>query len=100
MFLKATANQIHLDHKVMLATPRRTGLGLRITMFAMVLFLTLPAAGQNMNGVIASVRKKFPSVRQLSTEELANWIADTNRAMPLLVDAREAAEFSVSHLQK
>lgn len=71
-----------------------------MTTFAMLLSLTLPLAGQNMNDVIASVRKKFPSVRQLSTEQLANWIADTNRVTPLLVDAREAEEFSVSHLEK
>jgi rhodanese-related sulfurtransferase len=44
------------------------------------------------------VRAKFPSVQQLSTSELAAWLADRSRPAPLLLDAREPAEFAISHL--
>lgn len=51
-----------------------------------------------MDSVIQSVRKQFPSVQQLATDELASWLADSTRPAPFLVDARSAEEFSVSHL--
>jgi rhodanese-related sulfurtransferase len=44
------------------------------------------------------IRAKFPGVKQLSTAELAAWQADAKRAPPVLIDAREPAEWSVSHL--
>ena len=44
------------------------------------------------------VRSKFPKVRQLSTEELARWLADTNTPSPILLDVRKPEEFAVSHL--
>lgn len=46
----------------------------------------------------AVVRARFPGVSQLSTTNLAAWLADTNRARPLLLDVRTEAEFRVSHL--
>ena len=45
-----------------------------------------------------TVRNKFPTVKQLSTNELAAWVKDVNREQPLLLDARKAEEFAVSHL--
>lgn len=44
------------------------------------------------------VRSKFSKVRQLSTEELARWLADTNQPAPILLDVRKAEEFAISHL--
>lgn len=44
------------------------------------------------------VRSKFPKVRQLSTEELARWLTDTNQPAPVLLDVRKPEEFAVSHL--
>ncbi len=55
-------------------------------------------AGQDLEGVKAKVRKQFPTVRQLSTTELAAWLGHTNRARPMLPDARSPAEYAVSHL--
>lgn len=52
-----------------------------------------------MDGIKELVRKRFPEVRQLPTAELAAWLVDTNRPLPLLLDARRPAEFSVSHLR-
>jgi rhodanese-related sulfurtransferase len=54
--------------------------------------------GQNLEAVKKKVRAQFPSVRQLSTGELATWLGQTNRPALLLLDARTPAEFAVSHL--
>ncbi len=59
----------------------------------------LPVRAETLDSIKQAVRKKFSSVRQLSTEELARWLADTNRTPPLLVDVRSSKEFAVSHLR-
>ncbi len=46
-----------------------------------------------------SIRKDFPSVHQLTTEELAAWLDDASRAPPILLDARAPEEYAVSHLR-
>ena len=46
----------------------------------------------------ALVEKDFPSVRSVSTDSLAAWLDDPAREAPLLLDAREPAEYAVSHL--
>jgi rhodanese-related sulfurtransferase len=46
-----------------------------------------------------TVRTKFPSVQQLSTNDLDAWLKDTKRPQPLILDARTPEEFSVSHLR-
>lgn len=43
------------------------------------------------------IQQKFPAVRSLSTAELAQWLAAP--VQPILLDAREEAEFAVSHLK-
>lgn len=48
--------------------------------------------------MLALVRERFPKVPQLSTAELAAWRSDAARPQPQLLDAREPAEFAVSHL--
>lgn len=52
-----------------------------------------------LHDIKQTVRAKFPSVQQLSTNELDAWLKDANRAQPLLLDARAPAEFAVSHLR-
>jgi rhodanese-related sulfurtransferase len=42
--------------------------------------------------------RKFPSVRWITTGELATWLADSTRSQPLLLDARTEPEYDVSHL--
>jgi rhodanese-related sulfurtransferase len=44
------------------------------------------------------VRDRFPDVTHLPPRELAAWLADGTRPAPLLLDARSADEFAVSHL--
>jgi rhodanese-related sulfurtransferase len=46
-----------------------------------------------------TIREKYPTVRQMSTEHLAEWLSDTNRVPPLLLDVREEIEYRVSHLK-
>jgi len=46
-----------------------------------------------------SLREKHPSVPQLTTAALRAWLADGTRARPLLLDARDPAEFEVSQLR-
>jgi rhodanese-related sulfurtransferase len=43
------------------------------------------------------VRKRFPTVPQISTEALAKWLA-SGESHPLLLDARRPEEFQVAHL--
>ncbi|MBI3418090.1 MAG: rhodanese-like domain-containing protein [Verrucomicrobia bacterium] len=47
-----------------------------------------------------TVRARFPKVRQLATGELANWLQDSQRVPPLLLDVRKPEEFAVSHLSR
>lgn len=49
-------------------------------------------------GVQRWIRQQFPTVPQLSPTELANWLQQTDRELPLLLDVRTAAEYNVSHL--
>ena len=48
--------------------------------------------------MLATVRSRFPDVKQLSTTDLAAWLADGSRVQPQILDVREQAEFDVSHL--
>ena len=50
------------------------------------------------NEVKARIRREFPQVRQISTAQLADWLADKDRTKPVLLDVRAAEEFDVSHL--
>jgi rhodanese-related sulfurtransferase len=44
------------------------------------------------------VQDNFPDVAQISTQQLGDWLSDSTRAKPLLLDARNADEYAVSHL--
>ena len=46
----------------------------------------------------AEIRSQFHTVNQLTTTELAEWLASENEPLPLLLDARAPEEYSVSHL--
>jgi len=54
-----------------------------------------PLAGLALRKAVAT---KFATVRQVSPEEVVAWTRDPNRPPPLFIDARPAAQFSVSHL--
>jgi rhodanese-related sulfurtransferase len=44
------------------------------------------------------IAKEFPNVPQITTGDLAAWLADEQRAKPILLDVRKGEEFAVSHL--
>jgi rhodanese-related sulfurtransferase len=43
------------------------------------------------------VRRKFPGVQSISTQQLVDWMA-TRKALPVLVDVRRKEEYLTSHL--
>jgi rhodanese-related sulfurtransferase len=45
-----------------------------------------------------SLEHRFPEVAWITTEELANWLADKGQPAPLLLDVRTPEEWNVSHL--
>ena len=45
-----------------------------------------------------SIRIQFPSAAEISTQSLAEWLADQDREKPLLLDTRAPEEFAVSRL--
>ena len=70
---------------------------LRAWMALVVLYVS-PVTAETWGEVLPIVRRRFPGVRQISTRELAEWLASKDRELPLLVDARTPEEFGVSHL--
>ncbi len=64
------------------------------------LFLAQTSYSQELvwSTVLKDIRKRYPDVHQLSTDSLAAWLADDDRRQPLLIDAREPAEYEMSHL--
>jgi len=42
---------------------------------------------------------KFPEVKWITTDELARWQADVGQPQPMLLDARTAPEFALSHVK-
>jgi rhodanese-related sulfurtransferase len=52
-----------------------------------------------LHDIKQTVRNRFPSVQQLSTNELDAWLKDAKRTQPLLLDARTPQEFAVSQLR-
>lgn len=71
-----------------------------LTFSLLFLFFAQTGASQDRawSRVLKDIRKRYPEVNQLSTNALATWLADEDRRQPLLVDAREPAEYEVSHL--
>lgn len=55
-------------------------------------------ADGNWDMIRKDLRSTFPTVRQISTEELHKWMADKDRPVPILIDRREREEYDVSHL--
>jgi rhodanese-related sulfurtransferase len=51
-----------------------------------------------LDAAVQEISAEFSSVPQISTGELAAWLADSTREPPLLLDVREAEEYDVSHL--
>ena len=70
-----------------------------VLMLSLLPVLLRPVRASDLDKIRELARAKFPDVKQISTDTLANWLAATNRLAPLLVDVRSVAEFQVSHLR-
>ncbi len=58
----------------------------------------LAGEARGLDGMRKLVRTRFPSVQELSTQELSAWLKDGRKPPPVLLDVRTQAEFDVSHL--
>ena len=76
----------------------RSVLARLLTWLALAGLYVTPVSAQTWDSLLSTIRRRFPGIRQLSPGDLADWLAATNRPAPVLVDAREPAEFAVSHL--
>src|SRR5688500_1145155 len=70
-------------------------LGLPLALAALLYFEGRPIGLSLIRQVTA---RKFPGVEWISPAELAGWRADSARGQPLLLDARTAPEYELSHL--
>lgn len=68
---------------------------------ALAVFYFSPVTAETWSEVLPLIRRRFPGVRQLSTKQLADWLAAPGaRGTPRLIDARTAEEFAVSQLRE
>jgi rhodanese-related sulfurtransferase len=67
------------------------------TMLSMIPSVFAGVGLQDLEKIKAITRKAYPSVPQLDTVTLANWMQDTAPTL-LLIDVRSPAEFAISHL--
>ena len=51
------------------------------------------------NSIKQKIDRNFPNVPTITTDQLDLWMNDTDRPQPIILDARAAAEFDVSHLR-
>lgn len=66
--------------------------------------MNLIIAGMRLRSLVfrflkSLLSRKFSSVKWITTNELAQWLADPAKPQPLVLDARTEAEYGVSHLQ-
>lgn len=46
------------------------------------------------------ISRKFPTVKWLTTQDLAQWLVDPATPQPVVLDARTEAEYTLSHLRQ
>jgi rhodanese-related sulfurtransferase len=83
-------------------TPRKRFSRRTIVLFAILagLLAGLVWDGSPLGNLVVrqAVALRFRTVRRVSPAELVAWMADPTRPPPLLVDARPAGQFGVSHI--
>ncbi|OZC02387.1 rhodanese-like domain-containing protein [Rubricoccus marinus] len=78
-------------------TRRRLLIGLVLVASGVTALLLWRGRSLTLDAVEATVRNQFPGVATVTTEQLAQALADSSTA-PLLLDAREPDEYAVSHI--
>ena len=74
----------------------RTRLALGLT--ALIAFAPLSCRPVDWFLLKRSLRSKFSDEQWITTQQLADWLADKQRPAPVLLDVRTPAEWNVSHL--
>ena len=74
----------------------RTRISIAIVLFLVTMAVSAQTLGWGM--VKAGIRRQFPDVPRITTEELAVWLSDSGKSKPLLLDVRSRPEYDVSHL--
>jgi rhodanese-related sulfurtransferase len=71
-----------------------------VWIFVFLIFITgcKTDSSKEWESVIKKIRSKYPTVSQLSTDELHNLLVEQKSIKPILLDTREPEEFAVSHL--
>ncbi|MEO8439297.1 MAG: rhodanese-like domain-containing protein [Spartobacteria bacterium] len=77
---------------------RRLRLALGVAAVLAFSFGLLSCRGVDWFLLKRSLHGKFSHVEWITTEQLADWLADKKRPQPVLLDVRTAAEWKVSHL--
>ena len=67
-------------------------------LLSLVSIYCAPIHAETLASIKQVIRKRFPTVPQISTADLDGLLADPSRA-PVLIDARSPQEFAVSHLK-
>lgn len=62
------------------------------------MFLNLRSLAFNI--IKRLVVQKFPTVKWITTAELAQWLKDSQKPQPIVLDARSKAEYALSHLKE
>lgn len=62
-------------------------------------FSQVSAQAPNWSSLKQQIRAEFPQVSHTSTEQLADWLTQSDETGPLLLDVRQPEEYEVSHLQ-
>jgi rhodanese-related sulfurtransferase len=75
-----------------------TRIGLLMTGFIVAVIALLGGRGIEWFILKQSLRYRFPTVEWITTEQLADWLADKKRQPPVLLDVRTEEEWNVSFL--
>ncbi|HSH95969.1 MAG TPA: sterol desaturase family protein [Roseimicrobium sp.] len=63
-----------------------------------VAWFLLGSRHQDLPTLQSWIREEFREIPRISPSELSEWMSDTSRPAPLLLDVRTEAEFAISHL--
>ncbi len=79
---------------------RRGDLGLALGLAALVVMALALACYRPLDWFLLkrTLRAKFSDVQWITTQQLADWLADKQRRAPVLLDVRTPTEWKVSHL--
>ncbi len=76
----------------------RSRLALGLTPLVVIAFVLLSCRPVDWFFLKRSLRIKFSEEQWITTQQLADWLADKQRPAPVLLDVRTPAEWNVSHL--